>query len=37
MPDAILPQPFAVDRRGVLYYLLGTKRPPKGFEWVRPC
>ena len=34
--NAILPQPFAVDPRGVLYYILDTKRAPSGFEWVQP-
>lgn len=28
-------QPFAVDRRGVLFYVLGTgRRPPVGMTWV---
>ena len=33
MNEAI-PQPFAVDRRGTLFYVLGTKRAPEGMTWV---
>ena len=33
----ILPQPFAVDRCGVLYYLIGTgRRAPAGVTWCQP-
>jgi len=38
MATEILPQPFALDRRGVLYYLIGTgRRAPAGMTWVQPC
>lgn len=30
------PTSLAVDASGLLYALLGTKRAPRGFEWVQP-